>query len=377
MPLNDSSLASLSGLIEAIYSTVADATRWPEVLRCIGEAVTGTQTLLFATEPDGAGLALRCGDTPDDVLYPFLEHYASVNILSAPCDRMFGDGAARFSHVAVPDAIFEHSEFYQDFFRTNDLYYSMGVKCAASGGASTYLSIQRPWDLAPFSGSEGTVAALLMPHIRQALALQQRVQAQAAGSQTAERALEAFGTTVLGIDRQGYIRYANPAAERLLAKGTLLLQVNGRLCAKHTATNQALQRKLRSVLDLDAAFVGGRHEALVLADPNGHQDLRLVILPQRAHLPGFDPAVHAVVSITRVGDRALPRGSLLASLYELSPTECRIADLLLAGEDTQGIGDALRLTRETVRFYVKRILAKTGTHRQAELLALMLTLPGA
>lgn len=53
-----------------------------------------------------------------------------------------------------------------------------------------------------------------------------------------------------------------------------------------------------------------------------------------------------------------------------------MADLLSAGS---GVGEAaasIEKTPETARFYVKRVLVKTGTYRQSELMRLRLALPG-
>jgi DNA-binding CsgD family transcriptional regulator len=63
-------------------------------------------------------------------------------------------------------------------------------------------------------------------------------------------------------------------------------------------------------------------------------------------------------------------------LYRLTPTEARLADLLLGGLEVRAVADHLGITIETARFHLKRVLAKTGTHRQTELVRLMLTLPG-
>jgi DNA-binding CsgD family transcriptional regulator len=67
---------------------------------------------------------------------------------------------------------------------------------------------------------------------------------------------------------------------------------------------------------------------------------------------------------------------VLRALYRLTPTESRLADLLLEGFDVREIADRMRITLETGRFHLKRVLAKTGTRRQVELIRLMLSLPG-
>jgi DNA-binding CsgD family transcriptional regulator len=66
----------------------------------------------------------------------------------------------------------------------------------------------------------------------------------------------------------------------------------------------------------------------------------------------------------------------MRQLYGLTPTEARLADLLLEGLEVREISNRLSISVETARFHLKRVLAKSGTHRQTELIRLMLSLPG-
>ena len=66
----------------------------------------------------------------------------------------------------------------------------------------------------------------------------------------------------------------------------------------------------------------------------------------------------------------------MQQLYGLTPAESRVADLLLEGLEVRDAAERLCITLETARFHLKRVLAKTGTHRQTELMRLMLSLPG-
>jgi DNA-binding CsgD family transcriptional regulator len=69
------------------------------------------------------------------------------------------------------------------------------------------------------------------------------------------------------------------------------------------------------------------------------------------------------------------RTSLMQQLYGLTPAESRLADLLLEGIEVREAAEHLHITIGTARFHLKRVLAKTGSHRQTELLRLMLSLP--
>ena len=52
-----------------------------------------------------------------------------------------------------------------------------------------------------------------------------------------------------------------------------------------------------------------------------------------------------------------------------------MADLLGTGLEVREVGSRLGMTLETTRFHLKRILAKTGAKRQAELMRLMASMP--
>jgi len=70
------------------------------------------------------------------------------------------------------------------------------------------------------------------------------------------------------------------------------------------------------------------------------------------------------------------RSSQMRALYGLTPTERQISDHLAAGKEIKEAAICVGVTLETARFHLKRIFAKTGTHRQVDLMRLMLSLPG-
>jgi DNA-binding CsgD family transcriptional regulator len=71
------------------------------------------------------------------------------------------------------------------------------------------------------------------------------------------------------------------------------------------------------------------------------------------------------------------RGDLLRALYGLSPTEVRLADLLVAGLELKLAAERLRLTENTARYHLKEIFRKTGARSQSALIRLALSLPAS
>jgi DNA-binding CsgD family transcriptional regulator len=62
---------------------------------------------------------------------------------------------------------------------------------------------------------------------------------------------------------------------------------------------------------------------------------------------------------------------LLCTAYGLTEAEARVAQRLAAGDPLDAIAGDLGIRLATVRNHLKQIFEKTGTHRQAALVALL------
>ena len=64
--------------------------------------------------------------------------------------------------------------------------------------------------------------------------------------------------------------------------------------------------------------------------------------------------------------------TLLKQTYGLTAAEARVCSLLASGANAQQLAQTLGIAQGTVRIHLKRIYAKTGSKRQAELIRLVL-----
>jgi len=78
-------------------------------------------------------------------------------------------------------------------------------------------------------------------------------------------------------------------------------------------------------------------------------------------------ACQAIVVLIDPDDRKLPQPAILRSAFDLTDAESRLAALLLSGDSLEDLCDRLQIAKETGRNQLKSIFAKTGTHRQVEL----------
>ncbi len=363
-------------LVECIYDAAQNPALWPATLRMISEAIKGESIAIYAGFPDFR--------TPDvfavanftaGAWEAFNDYYATINPLMPRCEALFKPDTAWASDLAMPDAAFEKTEFYNDFFHPNDMHFCLGLRLEFKGLPAASLSCQRPKHAGAFGAEDKIILETLRPHLQRAFQLHYRISALEATSMGLEAALDAHDHPVVGLDRQGHICLSNSRAIRLLAAGDGLCQKNGRLCCSRPDENAALQQMITSHA-LGSDTPASPVNALLVSRKKSVSNLHLTMLPMRKTLAGRSSPLAALLIITDLSLTS-SRATLVKTLYGVTPSEARIADLLLQGLDVREISEKLRITLETARFQVKRLLAKTGTRRQAELLRLLSALPGS
>lgn len=86
------------------------------------------------------------------------------------------------------------------------------------------------------------------------------------------------------------------------------------------------------------------------------------------------PAMVMAFLTTQDGYLPLSSAALIA-MFGLTPTEASVARHLASGLRPDDIATEMRVAPTTIAFHLRNVFAKTGTHRQAELVALLLSLP--
>jgi DNA-binding CsgD family transcriptional regulator len=74
-----------------------------------------------------------------------------------------------------------------------------------------------------------------------------------------------------------------------------------------------------------------------------------------------------MLSTVAMEGQKIPQLGFLAERFHLSGAEARLVVQLAQGASLKSSSEALGITYETVRTYLKSTFRKTGTHRQAEL----------
>lgn len=188
-----------------------------------------------------------------------------------------------------------------------------------------------------------------------------------------ERLARMFNLITAGIvliDSQRRLLFANVSAQRLLlgcadasaaTSGTSGLPVA-------LATSSLVRAAIKAGLKGDEYS-----EFLSLPRRDAQRDLLVTICSLDCRGVEDAPAVALFIS---PGDRDKPAPlKALETLFKLTPTEGRIAWAFVQGLRPEQIAETFNITLTTVAFHKRNIFQKTLTNRQADLIALLLTLP--
>jgi DNA-binding CsgD family transcriptional regulator len=180
-------------------------------------------------------------------------------------------------------------------------------------------------------------------------------------------ALDGIETATLLVRSGAHIVFANHAAQTLLDRGSPLKSRGDRLLGA-TAT---IARQLHGLIErATEQGRGGERAAGVLPIPQGRQfPLSILIEPVRSRRRTTGIA-SAMVFIQDL-NRAVSASEAMRTLFGLTPTEARIAESIGNGHTVTAIASAQRANIETIRKHLKSIFAKSGAHRQAQLVAIV------
>ena len=168
--------------------------------------------------------------------------------------------------------------------------------------------------------------------------------------------------------------HANPAAHHAIAEGAGFVIARGRLWALAPDAHAWLARAVATAVgnDEDRERIGPRAHMLT---PLGlGPSVLAVVVAQPKAAPGTGDAPDAMVIMHCPEPRLGPAAAVLGAAFGLTDGEIRVLGALVAGGALTAVARRLRVGHETVRSHLKSIFAKTGTHRQGDLLALVLTL---
>jgi DNA-binding CsgD family transcriptional regulator len=354
-------------MIGGIYDCALDPGRWDAVLTELAGLLGSSRAFLGVMTPAGQSQALVAapGFTTQDIGVPenALNPIAPL-LLTQPPDSAYL--ASR--DYGLPRL--KASRYYREFLALRDMLDAVGFVITREGGAIGHWLIPTPHARPPITDDEAYGLTLVAPHIRRATEISRVLGLQRLEAETCRAALEQLESPVLMLGSDRRIAFANPSAGQAIARGSVLRARGDRL----TGATEEIERLLRAVT-ADAAAGGPANLEVAVTGTDGEERLLFAV--------GLGPHGDARLGLTETSVLVIMRSprqatqnpvAIAARAFGLSPAQVQVLSFLAQGHAPDAIADILGVGMATIRTHLSALFQRTGTTRQAELVARTLSL---
>lgn len=368
-------------LVQLIYDGVDDPCGLQHALVAIAAYMGATQGQLMTIENGTTLVENRFHGGPESAFSDYLANWMDK-------DPRFTLSVQRqgvlLSDVADIDrALFERSAIYNELLRKSESNYTLFGNFRTDRNTLMALAIMRGQQGGPFAPAEIVRLEAIIPHLRRATRLRCLVGSMQAELDDLRRALDVHPSAIAILDATGNVVCANAAAEALFREPGGIGTERGMLAATAPAARRALAAAIaRAVKEADAsvAQLATAPSTVPISVPLGRakgvMSLSVSLFALRPHSELREGAARTARVLALFHDprrRIRLDAALVAQVYGLTATEAALATALAHGQTVADFARARGCTEQTARSHLKRVLDKTGTHRQPDLVRVLLT----
>jgi DNA-binding CsgD family transcriptional regulator/PAS domain-containing protein len=363
--------AALDDIVDKIYGAVGDAPLWQETA---GDIATwaGAVSCSLQIRRGNAAKVIAAAGYRDFGSAVYERDYAHKDVrarllMSLPADE------AHLLHHYIPQDEFLKSEYYNEFFRHVTGGHWRGAASWLTLGVDMRLgiSIHRSIASDPDDIKQIRILRHLGPHLRRAGRLHMKLNDIELRLGQLSSALDHVEQPAILVDRTGRVMLMNGAAQPLFrAPHALGVDAGGRISLKSADETRNLRHAIELASSQPAEDEGRRNVEIVVNNNTDGCRLALSVLALGGGKSNVLIDQGSVMLIAK--EFALQQISLAAlqQAFGLTPAESRLTGMLAGGSSLRQASETLSVSYWTVMTHVKSCYQKTGTHRQAELVAL-------
>jgi len=346
-------------LVDAIYEAAVLPETWPAVLERIAQSVQAVGGVLFAVDGLRGG-SWAASEALVHVMGPVAEMAERNTRPQRGLAKRYAGFMADLDFLTLDEK--ESDPLYTEILKPNGLAWGCGSVIPVPSGDLLVFDFERTSEVGVFDRTSLDTLDSYRPHLARAGLMASRL--QLACAQTATTVMQTLGLPGAVIGSRGRVLAMNDLLEKLSPQ--IYARARDRLTLDHAPANAILEQAL--------ADIETRNEAVrSIAVPAGLDGISLVghVIPIRRQAHDIFALATALFVATPLAAPASPDIGLLCGLFDLTPAEDRVARAFAEGHSVESSAAALSISPETVRTQLKRVMAKTGTSRQAELVQLL------
>ena len=375
-----------------IYEGTTLPGRWTEsILPAIARYIQAPVCILFTPfhAPQNGGYFFLHNMGQDYIdLYMSKYIHADVWALSLVERNQFLESNIIIGEEVVPREQLLSTVFYKEFLchdpKIAQLVSGMVFGTDSADSIPTVCTFFRGFHHPEFGEQERERMKLILPHLSRSLGVMQRLRVAELTATSTLAAFNRLSTGVLLTDSTGEIRFINKVAESMLNNGDGL-RLNkrpystglGQLTADDSLAQRALSAALRATLTVDPCDTEHFSDSVIIPRSlsKAIYTLQFSALAGQSEF-GVDGKFAAIIFVTDSAQRVEVDPNWLVNAYGLTPTEARVAIVMLKCGATQEVADYCNISLNTVRTHVKQIYVKLGVDTRARFVKLMLGFAG-
>ena len=376
------SVEKFSDLIGAIYDCVIAPEHWTEVLNEIRTEFGFATAVLSAYSLTNMRIGVNAASGTDPVqtmTQTSIEYAADIVELWGGVERIrqYPLGEPIIRSQAVPQEIVFSNRYHQEWALPKGLFDAVGVALVREKTMIGNATFSQHQSGGAIDDAQVSGLRVLAPHIRRAVIISNLFDMKTVEAATFAATVETLTVGVVLADEHSKIVHTNAAAEAMLAAGDPIVVRDGRIAVQSTTTTSSLQSAIAQAAK-DEAALGQKGIGIPIPRPSG-DPLVIHVLPlRRSHMRSglIQRAAAALFVASASGPPQLPHDALI-QLYDLTPAEIRIFELICEGQTRDAISTLLGISISTVKSHLIHVFEKTGCRRQVDLvrLAKSLTFP--
>ena len=363
----------LSALIADIYDAALDPSLWLTLLGKVAQFVGAHSASLIAKDATSKHGNMYYDDGVIDRRYIqlYFERYVKLDPFNTA--HFFAEIGRPMSTVDfMPIEEFRKTRMWREWVKPQGLVDFLSVALDKSATSVAMLGVFRHESHGLVDDETKARMQLIAPHVRRAVLIGRAIDLRTAEASAFADAFDGIAAGSFLIDASARVVHANAAGHAMLAAEDVLRAPNGRLAATDTEADGVL-REIFTAAGLGDAVVGVRGVAVPLVSRSGERFVAhvLPLTSGKRRKAGATYAAVAALFVQRaaLGTPAAPE--VIAKTYQLTPSELRVLLAIVEIGGAPEVAEALGIGEATVKFHLKRLFAKTGAKRQADLVRLV------
>jgi DNA-binding CsgD family transcriptional regulator len=301
----------------------------------------------------------------------YFKKYIKINPTLVPIALQCNVGEVCSISTIVPYEEFVQSQLYKEWAKPQNYGDGTVAMIDKSATSIAHLITVHHENISPCGEETRQRMRHLVPHVLRAVAIARIIDLKTVEAAMLADAVDGITAGVFFVRANGTINHANANARAMLGQLNVLRETGGILNVFDPVAQKALADAYAAAADGDVVL-GGRGLAVPLIARDGERYVAHVLsLAAGARRQAGSGYAVAAVFVHKAALQTPTLIEAVAQHFKLTPGELRVLFAIIEVGGIPEVSFALGLSDETVKTHLKRLFAKTGTNRQAELVKLI------